>query len=220
MPDVFPIEVFADIACPWCYVGEARLFRALERARAAHPGVDFQPRWQPYQLQPQLPPKGLPWREFAEMKFGGWQRALAGFRHVERAAQEDGIAFDFEHIATAANTADAHRLILWAREQDKEWPMAHALFDAYFNGSKNLNDPNDLAATAEAAGLDADTARAFLITDAQHASVADSQDRAARLGITGVPFFIIGNQYAFSGAQPQDVFTQAFTKALEAQRSA
>ena len=133
------IDVFADIACPWCYIAEKRLFTALSQSN-----YDATVRWRPFQLQPGLPPEGRPWRSFAEAKFGGWEQALEAFRHVERAAQDDGIAFDFERIATAANTTDAHRLILFARTHDREWAMASALFRGYFTDGLDLSRETDL----------------------------------------------------------------------------
>jgi predicted DsbA family dithiol-disulfide isomerase len=196
-------------------VGERRLFAAIEAFEVARPGVQVVPRWHPFQLQPDLPAEGLPWRPFAEAKFGGWERARAGFRQVEQAAEAEGIAFRFETIQKANNTADAHRLILWAREHDAEWPVAHALFRAYFTDNRDLNDADTLAAIAADAGLDRDAAHAFLASDRLADAVTGSQAAAQRMGITGVPFFIVGDKYAFSGAQPQHVFAQALEKATE-----
>ena len=198
------IDVFADIACPWCYIGERRLFAALAQRK-----LDVQPRWRPFQLQPHLPPTGLPWRAFVEQKFGGWERAQAGFRHVAAAAEADGIVFDFEHVASAANTTDAHRLILFAREHDREWEAAEALFHAYFTEGRNLNVLDDLLAAAVAAGLDAQQTKAYLASDAGRREVLESQETARELGITGVPCTVFDNRFALSGAQPVEVFVQA-----------
>jgi predicted DsbA family dithiol-disulfide isomerase len=206
------IDVFSDIACPWCYIGEKRLFAALAR----RPDLDVQPRWRPFQLQPDLPATGLPWRAFAERKFGGWDRARAGFRHVERAAAADGIAFDFEGIATAANTADAHRLVLFAREHDREWAMADMLFKGYFAEGRDLGAEEDLIAITEQSGLDAEAAAAWLASDAGHDAVRESQAFAQRLGITGVPFTIIDGRLGLSGAQPVEAFAQALDQAATA----
>ena len=202
------IDVFADIACPWCYIGEKRLFAALDQREIA-----ATVRWRPFQLQPQLPETGVPWREFAEQKFGGWERAQAGFRHVERAAESDGITFDFEHIASAANTTDAHRLILFARQHDREWAMAEALFRGYFAEGRDLNDVDDLLTITDAAELDPDAAAAFLASDAGRAEVRESQDLAGQLGITGVPFTVLDGRLGLSGAQPVETFARALDEA-------
>lgn len=205
------IDVFADIACPWCYIGEQRLFAALDQCN-----YDATVRWRPFQLQPSLPPAGQPWRSFAETKFGGWDRARAAFRRVEQAAADDGIAFDFEGIATAANTADAHRLILFAREHGREWDMASALFRGYFAEGRDLNDEADLRAITVSIGLDADAAADWLASDAGRAEVAESQQFAQRAGITGVPFTIIDRRLALSGAQPVETFAEALDQAATA----
>ena len=206
------IDVFADIACPWCYIGERRLSAAL----GARPDLDAAVRWRPFQLQPDLPPGGLPWRPFAEEKFGGWERARAGFRHVERAAEPDGITFDFERIASAANTADAHRLVLFARGVGREWETARALFEGYFAGGRDLNEMDDLLALAASAGLDPDAAAAHLASDAGRDAVAESQRFARRHGIAGVPLTVFGGRLALSGAQPVEVFANALDQATAA----
>jgi predicted DsbA family dithiol-disulfide isomerase len=122
------IEVFADIACPWCYIGEHR----LERALAARPELQVEWRWRPFQLQPNLPASGIPWDTFASAKFGGAARAQAMFEHVAGVGAEEGIQFAFDRIATAPNTADAHRLILFAQETGRQRDAALALFRAFY----------------------------------------------------------------------------------------
>lgn len=204
------IDVFSDVVCPWCYIGMARLDRALQD----HPGSAAEKRWRPFQLQPQLPAGGLPWRAFAERKFGSWSAAEAAFRHVEQAAADDGIPFDFSRIASAPNTADAHRLLLWARERSgDEWPLAAELFRGYFAEGLDLNDPDALSKRAAATGLDPTGARQLLASDRFRGDVSDSQREAARLGVTGVPFYVLAGQYALSGAQPPAVLSRALAHA-------
>jgi predicted DsbA family dithiol-disulfide isomerase len=204
------IDVFADIACPWCYIGEKRLFSALGQRN-----YDATVRWRPFQLQPDLPSTGRPWRSFAEAKFGGWDRALGMFQRVEQAAEQDRIEFDFEGIASAANTTDAHRLILFAREYDREWDMASALFRGYFAEGLDLNDEDNLFAITAYTGLDTDAAADWLASDAGRTEVAESQQVAQRAGITGVPFTIIAGQLALSGAQPVETFLHALDRAAD-----
>jgi len=202
------IDMFADIACPWCYIGEKRLFSALGQRN-----YDATVRWRPFQLQPDLPSTGRPWRSFAEEKFGGWDRALAMFQRVEQAAEQDSIEFDFEGIASAANTADAHRLILFAREHDREWDMASALFRGYFSEGRDLNDERDLIAITATVGLDTKAAADWLAGDTGRDEVTQSQQFAQKAGITGVPFTIIDGRLALSGAQPVETFVRALDQA-------
>ena len=210
------VDVFADIACPWCYIGERRLRRALE----ARPDAAARVRWRPFQLQPDLPREGIGWKEFVPRKFGNWINARAMFGYVEKAGAEDGIRFDFERIATAANTADAHRVVLFAQERGLAWEAAEALFAAYFAEGRDLGDRDELAAVAASAGLDRAEVREMLSGRDYADEVDASQETARANDITGVPFFIFAGRYAVSGAQPLDVLLQAIDLAIREEAGA
>jgi predicted DsbA family dithiol-disulfide isomerase len=202
------IDIYADVVCPWCYIGERR----LEQALAQRPNLVVERRWRPFQLNPDLPATGVPWADFARRKFGGEQRAQLMYAQVAAAGAPDGIDFAFERIVSAANTVDAHRLILLARAHGREWELAEALFAAYFSSGADLNDHAQLTAIAAGVGLDQAAVRAHLAGSAGAADVAASQDEAAQLGIRGVPFYVIDGRYAISGAQPVGVFVQALDR--------
>jgi predicted DsbA family dithiol-disulfide isomerase len=204
------IEVFSDIACPFCYIGEKRLHRALE----LRPSLQAERLWRPFQLQPQLPKAGVPWQEFAVQKFGGMAQMKAAFAQVLRVAEGEGIRFDLENIYSAANTADAHRLILLAREHDLELEVAQALFQAYFSDGLNLGDPATLQAIAASAGLTQGVPE-LLSSQRFVQEVETSQVEASQLGVQGVPFYIFNRRVALSGAQPLEVFLQAIDKAMQ-----
>jgi predicted DsbA family dithiol-disulfide isomerase len=206
------IDVWADVACPWCWIGERR----LERALAERPQWRVTRRWHPFQLQPGIAPTGVPWEEFARAKFGGAERAAAMFAHVAAAGAEDGLEFRFDRMASAPNTTDAHRLVLLARRGGREWEMADALFAAYFRDGADLNDRERLVALASGAGVDADTARELLAGDELRDHVAAGQDEARLVGVQGVPFFVLDEKWAVSGAQPVDTWTGLLNR-LEAQ---
>jgi predicted DsbA family dithiol-disulfide isomerase len=202
------IEVFSDIACPFCYIGEKRLTRALEM----RPSLHAERLWRPFQLQPQLPKAGIAWQEFAVQKFGGMAQMKAAFAQVLRVAEGEGIKFDLDNIYSAANTADAHRLILLAREQSHELEVAQALFAAYFEGGRNLGDPTTLQEIASSAGL-TQGVEDLLSSQRFVQEVKASQLEASQLGVQGVPFYIFNRRVALSGAQPLEVFLQAIDKA-------
>lgn len=203
------LDIFSDIACPWCYLGEARLDEALTRS-----GIQADVHWRPFQLQPGLPPTGVPWRPFAERKFGGWERALHMFGDLKKLGEAEGLHFDFENIAKANNTADAHRLVLYAEEQALGREAAHALYQAYFERGKDLNVFDTLINLAEDIGLDAEAVGAYLQSEENVDRVAASQAKAGELGITGVPFYIFNGRIGLSGAQPIDMFMRALEQAL------
>ena len=202
------LDVFADIACPWCYIGEARLRAALD----ARPGLAVERRWRPFQLQPGLPRTGTPRDAFFERKFGGAGAMQQAFDHVAAVGQRDGLRFDFSRLAGAPNTTDAHRLVLLGETRGRAFETADALFEGYFADGRDLNDPADLAAIAEHAGLAAGDARAMLESDRFEAEVAQSQTVAQRAGISGVPLYLFDGQFALSGAQPAEAFLQAFDR--------
>ncbi len=206
------IDLWSDVVCPWCYIGERR----LERALAERPELQIERRWLPFQLQPHMPKAGLPWSSFVREKFGGWDFARTAFAQVSRAGEGEGIEFRFDRVANAPNTRDAHRLILQAREEDREWEMAEALFAAYFTHGRNLSDREELVAIATEIGLKGEKTRAFLAGEEKGREVEASQDRARRMGIQGVPFFVLNGRYAISGAQPLEVFLRALEMARAA----
>jgi predicted DsbA family dithiol-disulfide isomerase len=196
------IEVWADVVCPWCWIGETRLYRALEQ----RPDVQAEVIWRPYQLQPDIPPEGLPWHEVIRDKFGGPERARAMFQQVAAAGAADGLAFDFESIPAHPNTRDAHRLVLLAQEAGIGREMAEALFRANFTDGRDIGKTGVLADVAAQVGLDRDRIARFLGGDQLGRLVDQCQAEARELGITGVPFFVIEGKYAFSGAQPLETF--------------
>lgn len=205
------IDVYADVVCPWCYIGERR----LEQALAQRPHLHVERRWRPFQLQPGMSKQGVPWTAFAQRKFGGMANMQAAFAQVVAAGAYDGLVFRFDQVASAPNTVDAHRLIMWADRYGKQWDVANALFAAYFTYGRNLNDVAQLADVAVQVGLDVDAVRAFLATDEGVADVQQSQHEAGDRGVQGVPFVVFNNEFAVSGAQPVAVFVQALDMAAQ-----
>ena len=210
------IDIFSDVVCPWCYVGERRLRTAMEQ----RPNLAFERSWQPFQLRPEMPVEGADWKQLIDEKFGGSERANEMFAHLTELGKEEGIELAFDRIASAANTSNAHRLILFAAGQGREWEAANALYRAYFTEGKNLNDLDDLVAAVETTGLDPAATRRFLQTGEGVSEVQQSQATANQLGVSGVPFFIFNNQYAVSGAQPSELFLEIFDKLQEEEEAA
>jgi predicted DsbA family dithiol-disulfide isomerase len=221
------LDLWADIACPWCWIGEHRLLAAVDRLRRARPDVHVEHNWRPFQLQPKLPRAGVDWATFAREKFGSAERLETMFSHVVQAGAADGLPFRFDRMTVAPNTTDAHRLVLWAgtqatRSGADEDPagagalaMADALFRAYFAEGRDVSDRAVLAEVAAQQGLDAAAARAMLDSEALEDAVLDGQREAARLGIQGVPFFVLDRRLSIAGAQPAELFDRALAAALD-----
>lgn len=210
---IIPLQLYADIVCPWCWIGDRRLFAALAQLRDAHPEVTFDVTWRPFQLDPALPPEGKDWAEVIETKFGGALRAQPMFDRVAAAGASDGLSFDFARITRHANTAKAHALVVHAQQRGVTvWPLVDALFAANFTHGEDVGNDDVLVHIAVAHGLDGTEVRTALANGTYDVDVQQSQREAARLGVQGVPFLVLDGRYGVSGAQPLEVFVAALTR--------
>ena len=204
------VEIYSDVACPWCYVGERRLSRAL----AAFPQGDrVEIVYRPFQLDPAASETPVPLPEVLRAKFGSQLDAV--LRQTAATAAEDGLSLQFES-AQAVNTLAAHRLLALALAEggpDVQRTLAEALFEAYFTRGLNVADPTVLADLAEAAGLDRTRVAALLASDEGTAEVQEAIAHAQRLGVRAVPTFVFDGRTALQGAQPASVFLQVLEQA-------
>jgi len=138
------------------------------------------------------------------------------FERIREMGRGDDLAFNFNAIEVAPNTANAHRLVLWAEENGAGDAMATTLFRAYFTEGRNVSARDVLVECAAEAGLDADAARALLEGDEYADAVRESQQQAQRRGVTGVPCYVFAGQQALTGAQPVAVFVEAIDAAADA----
>jgi predicted DsbA family dithiol-disulfide isomerase len=196
-----PIEVVFDLVCPWCFLGVRRLRRALR----ARPDVRAELIWRPFLLNPDLAPQGVPRHEYLVRKFGGEERARRLHGTITELGRAEGIEFRFDRIRRVPHSLDAHRLVRWAARHGAADQMVDALFDAYFTEGVDVGDPGALAAVATRQGLDGIAARRFLATVAEVEAVHTDNLRAHRLGINGVPCFVVAGRHAIAGAQEPEV---------------
>jgi predicted DsbA family dithiol-disulfide isomerase len=204
------LDVLSDPICPWCYIGKTHLDRALE----ANPGHPFEIEWHPFQLNPDMPPEGLDRRSYLEAKFGGKENAVKVYARVEEAARSAGLEIDFANIPRVPNTLNAHRLIHWAGLEGRQSAVVAALFRAYWREGRDIGDASVLADIAGACGLDRAMTERLLASDADAEDIRARDEHALQRGVTGVPCFIIANQYVVSGAQPPQVWGQIVTELL------
>jgi predicted DsbA family dithiol-disulfide isomerase len=201
------IDIVSDAICPWCFIGKRRLERAL--ATEAQDGVVVG--WRPFQLNPDMPPEGMDRKEYLRLKFGeesGGER----YKHVIAAGLEEGIPFDFGAMRRTPNTIAAHRLIRRAEAEGTQDATVEALFQAYFTRGADIGDLDTLADVAASVGADRDAVRDFLAGDEGEAEVRAEDAFARRVGIQGVPCFVIERKYAISGAQPPEAFAEIFAR--------
>lgn len=210
MPAPLTIDIISDVVCPWCYVGK----RKLEAALALKADVPVELRWRPYQLDPTIPPGGLPRREYMAKKFGSTERLAEIYERIESVGRETNIAFAFDKMERSPNTLDAHRLIRWAASAGVQDAVVQRLFTAFFEEGADIGDHAVLLRVAGDCGMDAALVSELLAGEADKDAVRDEITQAQRLGINGVPFFIIGGRYAVSGAQSAEVLVKAIESAL------
>lgn len=201
------LEVYSDTICPWCYVGYARLQQAL----AARPAVAVELAWLPYELNPDLPPEGEDRKAYMLRRFGDVNRFAAGQRQLLEIGAPLGIDFQFDRVTRAPNTRRSHALINWAGEAGSavQSRVKERVLRAHFTEGRDIADPGQLVELAADCGLDAAAARAALDDPARRAAIVALETQAQRWGISGVPTFIFERRYAFSGAQPLEVFLDA-----------
>jgi len=204
------IDIISDTVCPWCLIGK----RKLEAALAQRPDLDVEIVWHPFQLHPDMPLGGADRKEFIAQKFGSEERARELYRHVTDAGKAVGLDFAFSKINRSPNTLNSHRLIRWAVNAgpDMQDKLVEILFRRFFMDGEDLGDKQVLVAAAIEAGLDGDIIKELLDSDRDLDMVAAEDAQAREMGVTGVPFFIIDEKYALSGAQDATAFLQVFER--------
>jgi predicted DsbA family dithiol-disulfide isomerase len=210
------IDVVSDVMCPWCYIGKRRLEQALERSP-----YELEIHWRPFQLDGTLPPGGKDRQAYLAEKFGSAEQASQIYENVSAAGDLEGIPFAFDKIEVSPNTLDAHRLIRWAggAGQDLQDRIVESLFQAYFIYGENIGDRDVLVRIAEDAGMDGELVGEMLEKDADKDLVSREIELSHKMGVTGVPTFIVDNKYAIIGAQPAEQLLEAI-HAIVSQRNA
>jgi len=206
------VEVWSDIACPWCYVGKRRLEAALERFEHRD---QVRITWHSFELDPSAPAlrdSSTSYVQRLANKYGTGEAQAQGMidRMVQTAAL-DGIKMDFEHIKSG-NTFNAHRLLHLAKARGRQHQLAERFMRGYLSEGLAIGDPEQLLRMAVDVGLDTDEVSGVLGGDMYEKDVRQDQRDARDLGISGVPFFLLGRRYAVSGAQPADLLLEALTK--------
>ncbi|MBK3736833.1 DsbA family oxidoreductase [Azospirillum brasilense] len=207
------IETYADLICPWCYIGKRRLARAL----ADRPRVQVELRWQPFQLNPDMAAGGMERSAYLAAKFGGTERARQIHLVVEETAERDGLPLRLDRIRRTPNSFDGHRLIRIAARHGLGDRMADALFHAYFVDGLDIGDRDTLAATAAGLGFDFAEIKALLTGDAETSAVFNADATARQLGLQAVPCYIFNRRYALSGAQEPASFLPLLDLGVEEQ---
>ena len=208
------VDVVSDVVCPWCFIGQKRLDKAVE----AVPEVAVDIHWRPYQLDPTIPPQGKDRKQYMLDKFGSEERIRQIHERIEPLGAAEGIAFDFGAIEVAPNTLDAHRVIRWAGTAGDgvQNRLVRRLFQLNFEEGANIGDHAVLVEAAREAGMDAAVVETLLPTEADRDTVMGEIGTAARMGITGVPCFLLQGKYAVMGAQDTATLADAIRQVAAA----
>lgn len=207
------IDIWSDIACPWCYIGKRRLEQAL--ARFPHRD-EVEIAWRAFELDPSAPRVRDHAQSYAERlarKYGTDRaQAQAMIDRMVDTAAGDGIAMRFDHIRPG-NTFDAHRLLHLAHDRGVQDALKERLLRAYLTEGQAIGEPEVLRPLACEVGLDDREVRDVLGGDRYASEVRQDEALARELGITGVPFFVLAGRLGVSGAQPADVLLGALGRA-------
>lgn len=209
MTSAISIDVWSDIACPWCYIGKRNLEKGLAETAADADAPQVDVTYHSYELSPDTPvdfdgdemdylsgAKGMPREQIEQM-----------LQRVTGVAADAGLDYRFD-ILKHTNTVKAHELLHFAKEQGRQLQMTERLMAAYFTQGRHVGRIDDLVELAGEAGLDVAAARAALESGRYTQAVRDDEAQAASYGIQGVPFFVIDGKYGVSGAQPPATFAQ------------
>ncbi|WP_426998088.1 DsbA family oxidoreductase [Pseudarthrobacter sp. N5] len=207
------IEIWSDVACPWCYIGKRR----FEAALAEFPHRDsVEVQWRSYQLDPTLPEH----YDGTELDYLSTRKGMAPeqvsqmFDHVAAQAKGEGLNYSFDDVVVA-NSFTAHRLIHLAAAHGRQDAAKERLLSDHFEHGKDIGNQVYLTSLGHDLGLDAGELAELFTTDKYADDVHHDFDEARALGISGVPFFVIDRQFGLSGAQPTETFTQALNQAWQ-----
>lgn len=202
--------IYSDVICPWCYIGKRRLEEAL-----AMPGMPVRlvTQWRPFELNPDMPEDGMERAQYRARKFGP-EKARQLDEQMLETGREAGILFAFDRMKRTPNTRLAHRLIWQAGREGEtaQGALVNRLFQAYFEEGLDIGRKDVLREIASETGLEPKGAARALADEESLEAVLDLEDAGIRMGIRGVPFFVLMNKYAISGAQPPELWRDALPR--------
>jgi len=214
----FPVDVWSDVVCPWCYIGKRRFEAALGQFDHRD---QVEVTYHAFELDPDAPrrPEGT-LAESLAAKYGmSLEDAQASHDNLTQMAADEGLEYHFER-AQRGNTFDAHRLIRLALEHGRQDAMKERLMRAYFTDGEPIGDREALARLAADVGIGEDVARAALAGGRYSAEVREDERTASRIGIRGVPFFVLDRRFGISGAQPAELLLEGLERAWAARTEA
>lgn len=209
------IDIWSDIACPWCYIGKRRLESALGTFSQRPDAVEVAITYHSFELSPDTPVDfdGTEVDFLVGHKHMGADRVAKMLDDVTGIARSVGLDYRFD-VLQHTNTVRAHQLLHLAKANGVQLEMAERLFRAYFTEGRHLGRIDELARLGADVGLDPDEVTGVLDADGMVHAVRADQEQALRLGITGVPFHVVEGRYGISGAQAPEAFLQVLERVV------
>ncbi len=205
------VEIVFDFVCPWCYLGIHR----FQRLRQSRPDLPIVTAWRPFLLNPDMPRSGISRADYTARKFGDEDRARRFHAAISTIAAEDGLDLAFPRISRAPSTVDAHRLLRFALEHGGSAEgVVLDIFQAYFSAGLDIGNTETLASIGAANGLRQLDVAGFLTSDRAIEQIHADNLFVHKLGINGVPCFIIDGQTAIAGAQEPDILERLIELAV------
>jgi len=206
---VIKIIILSDPICPWCYIGKKCFDEAIKQYESHY----FSIQWLPFQLNPNMPKEGMDRKNYLIKKFGSEKKTIEVYTPIVNKFNENEIDFDLSKIQTTPNTFNANQLIYWGQLEGKGNAVVENLFKAYFLEGKNLGDINCLIEIGIKSGLTKKITTTVFENTKDIKIVQDIENKYRKAGVSGVPTFIINNDYVVPGAQSRE-FWQGVLKEL------
>ncbi|MBU2919141.1 DsbA family oxidoreductase [Psychrosphaera sp. F3M07] len=208
------LDIVSDVVCPWCIIGYKRLDAAIKELGMED---NIKIEWQPFQLNPDMPPEGEDLRAHLKRKYGTTLEDSIRFRkEMAELGEEVGFKFDYFDGLKAVNTLDAHILLEYAKSVGKQTELKNRLFASFYSEQKDISNKSILEQELQSVGLNVDDAMACLDDDILRNHVRAQEQQWKQTGISGVPTIVFNRESAISGAQSVDTYKQVLTELAKA----
>ena len=208
------IKILSDTICPWCYIGK----KSFDYAKNHFDSNLFQITWVPFQLNPDMPKEGMDRRKYLIRKFGNQNKTIETYTPIIKKFQENNIDHDLSKILKTPNTMNSNLLIHWGQLENKANQIVENLFNAYFYDGIDLGNKNHLIKIAKKSGLTKKLSNKLFENKKDINSIQELENKYRRIGVTGIPTFILNNEYVIPGAQTKEFWLGVFEEVIEQNR--
>ena len=208
------IKILSDTICPWCYIGK----KSFDNAKNHFDSNLFQITWVPFQLNPDMPKEGMDRRKYLIRKFGNQNKTIETYTPIIKKFQENNIDHDLSKILKTPNTMNSNLLIHWGQLENKANQIFENLFNAYFYDGIDLGNKNHLIKIAKKSGLTKKLSNKLFENKKDINSIQELENKYRRIGVTGIPTFILNNEYVIPGAQTKEFWLGVFKEVIEQNR--